>query len=130
MVPWDSVEGLPQRYTEGHLYCEPIFVCLSPLIPQPITGDNVATDGHEDLSRLEVSLTLTNKFEGLETDADHNSTQSLLLRWVWWFSQATLLPIQWSHSERAIILPCRHPSPAPRSSKSSPQPSSHSPCPE
>lgn len=94
------MEGLPQRYTEGHLYCEPIFVCLSPLIPQPITGDHVATDGHEDLSRLEVSLTLTNKFEGLETDADHNSTQSLLLRWVWWFSQATLLPIQWSHSER------------------------------
>lgn len=44
-----------------------------------LIGDHVATDGHEDLSRLEVSLTLTNKFEGLETDADHNSTQSLLL---------------------------------------------------
>lgn len=47
-----------------------------------------------DLSRLEVSLTLTNKFEGLETDADHNSNQSLLLRWVWRPSQVALLPIQ------------------------------------
>nr|BAE24998.1 unnamed protein product [Mus musculus] len=44
-----------------------------------LIGDNIATDGHVDLSRLEVSLTLTNKFEGLETDADHNSNQSLLL---------------------------------------------------
>ncbi|XP_028609108.1 ras GTPase-activating-like protein IQGAP3 [Grammomys surdaster] len=44
-----------------------------------LIGDNIATDGHVDLSGLEVSLTLTNKFEGLETDADHNSNQSLLL---------------------------------------------------
>ncbi|XP_034357386.1 ras GTPase-activating-like protein IQGAP3 [Arvicanthis niloticus] len=44
-----------------------------------LIGDNIATDGHVDLSRLEVSLTLTNKFEGLETDADHNNNQSLLL---------------------------------------------------
>lgn len=35
-----------------------------------------------DLSKLEVSLTLTNKFEGLETDAEDTSAQSLLLRWV------------------------------------------------
>lgn len=47
-----------------------------------------------DLNRLEVSLTLTNKFEGLETDADLSSNQSLLLRWVWRLSQAALMPIQ------------------------------------
>lgn len=35
-----------------------------------------------DLSKLEVSLTLTNKFEGLETDAEDTSAQSLLLKWV------------------------------------------------
>lgn len=35
-----------------------------------------------DLSKLEVSLTLTNKFEGLETDSEDTSAQSLLLRWV------------------------------------------------
>ena len=38
-------------------------------------------DGNVDLSKLEVSLTLTNKFEGLETDADDTNSQSLLLRW-------------------------------------------------
>jgi hypothetical protein len=83
MVPWDSVGGLPQRYTEEHLYCDPHLCVPVSLISHPIAGDNIATDGHVDLSRLEVSLTLTNKFEGLETDADHNSNQSLLLRWVW-----------------------------------------------
>lgn len=59
--------------------CNPIFVCLfhSSL---HISGENTATDGQVDLSRLEVSLTLTNKFEGLEADADHTSNQSLLLR--------------------------------------------------
>ncbi|XP_031230195.1 ras GTPase-activating-like protein IQGAP3 [Mastomys coucha] len=44
-----------------------------------LIGDNIATEGNVDLNRLEVSLTLTNKFEGLETDADLNSNQSLLL---------------------------------------------------
>ncbi|KAK7802586.1 hypothetical protein U0070_010670 [Myodes glareolus] len=44
-----------------------------------LMGENTATDGHIDLSRLEVSLTLTNKFEGLEADADHTGSQSLLL---------------------------------------------------
>ncbi|KAM7318484.1 hypothetical protein ACRRTK_023221 [Alexandromys fortis] len=44
-----------------------------------LMGENTATDGQVDLSRLEVSLTLTNKFEGLEADADHTSNQSLLL---------------------------------------------------
>ncbi|XP_008851771.1 ras GTPase-activating-like protein IQGAP3 isoform X2 [Nannospalax galili] len=44
-----------------------------------LIGESIATDGHMDLSRLEVSLTLTNKFEGLEADADHTSDRSLLL---------------------------------------------------
>ncbi|KAH0515198.1 Ras GTPase-activating-like protein IQGAP3 [Microtus ochrogaster] len=44
-----------------------------------LMGENTATDGQVDQSRLEVSLTLTNKFEGLEADADHTSNQSLLL---------------------------------------------------
>lgn len=46
----------------------------------PTSGGNVAADGSVDLSKLEVSLTLTNKFEGLETDADDTSARSLLLR--------------------------------------------------
>lgn len=70
-----------------------------------------------DLNRLEVSLTLTNKFEGLETDADLNSNQSLLLRWVWRLSQVAPMPIQWPHSEGChTSLPL----PQPHSSKSSP----------
>lgn len=52
----------------------------SPHLCVPISGENIVTDGHVDLSRLEVSLTLTNKFEGLEADADHTGSQSLLLR--------------------------------------------------
>lgn len=48
----------------------------------PASGENVAADVSADLSKLEVSLTLTNKFEGLETGADDSSAQSLLLRWV------------------------------------------------
>nr|XP_020018979.1 ras GTPase-activating-like protein IQGAP3 [Castor canadensis] len=49
-----------------------------PSIPDLI-GENLAADGHVDLSKLEVSLTLTNKFEGLEADADDTNAQSLLL---------------------------------------------------
>ncbi|XP_062961917.1 ras GTPase-activating-like protein IQGAP3 [Cynocephalus volans] len=49
-----------------------------PTIPDLI-GENIATDGHMDLSKLEVSLTLTNKFEGLEADADDANARSLLL---------------------------------------------------
>ncbi|XP_042538216.1 ras GTPase-activating-like protein IQGAP3 [Dipodomys spectabilis] len=49
-----------------------------PTVPDLI-GENIATDGHMDLSKLEVSLTLTNKFEGLETDTDDTSARSLLL---------------------------------------------------
>ncbi|XP_048213463.1 ras GTPase-activating-like protein IQGAP3 isoform X1 [Perognathus longimembris pacificus] len=49
-----------------------------PTVPDLI-GENIAADGHMDLSKLEVSLTLTNKFEGLETDTDDTSAQSLLL---------------------------------------------------
>uniref|UniRef100_A0A8C4MVI1 IQ motif containing GTPase activating protein 3 n=1 Tax=Equus asinus asinus TaxID=83772 RepID=A0A8C4MVI1_EQUAS len=53
-----------------------------PTVPDLI-GENIAADGNTDLSKLEVSLTLTNKFEGLETDADDASARSLLLRaWV------------------------------------------------
>ncbi|KAM4860776.1 ras GTPase-activating-like protein IQGAP3 [Thomomys bottae] len=48
-----------------------------PTVPDLI-GD-IAADGHIDLSKLEVSLTLTNKFEGLETDTDDTNTRSLLL---------------------------------------------------
>ncbi|XP_026950761.1 ras GTPase-activating-like protein IQGAP3 isoform X3 [Sagmatias obliquidens] len=44
-----------------------------------LIGENVAADGNVDLSKLEVSLTLTNKFEGLETDADNTNARSLLL---------------------------------------------------
>uniref|UniRef100_A0A9L0S882 IQ motif containing GTPase activating protein 3 n=1 Tax=Equus caballus TaxID=9796 RepID=A0A9L0S882_HORSE len=44
-----------------------------------LIGENIAADGNTDLSKLEVSLTLTNKFEGLETDADDASARSLLL---------------------------------------------------
>lgn len=59
----------------------PICGCSSLSPSSPASGENVATDGNVDLSKLEVSLTLTNKFEGLETDADDTNTQSLLLRW-------------------------------------------------
>ncbi|KAM6167531.1 ras GTPase-activating-like protein IQGAP3 [Erethizon dorsatum] len=44
-----------------------------------LIGENIAADGHLDLSKLEVSLTLKNKFEGLEADTDDTNTQSLLL---------------------------------------------------
>uniref|UniRef100_A0A8C5JUS1 IQ motif containing GTPase activating protein 3 n=1 Tax=Jaculus jaculus TaxID=51337 RepID=A0A8C5JUS1_JACJA len=44
-----------------------------------LIGENIPTDGQVDPSKLEVSLTLTNKFEGLETDAGQTNTQSLLL---------------------------------------------------
>ncbi|XP_051714502.2 ras GTPase-activating-like protein IQGAP3 isoform X3 [Oryctolagus cuniculus] len=49
-----------------------------PTVPDLI-GENIAADGHMDLSKLEMSLSLTNKFEGLEADADDTSTRSLLL---------------------------------------------------
>uniref|UniRef100_A0A5F9DLF6 IQ motif containing GTPase activating protein 3 n=1 Tax=Oryctolagus cuniculus TaxID=9986 RepID=A0A5F9DLF6_RABIT len=49
-----------------------------PTVPDLI-GENIAADGHMDLSKLEVSLSLTNKFEGLEADADDTSARSLLL---------------------------------------------------
>ncbi|XP_042637948.1 ras GTPase-activating-like protein IQGAP3 [Orycteropus afer afer] len=49
-----------------------------PTVPDLI-GENIAADGNTDLSKLEVSLTLTNKFEGLETDIDDTNAQSLLL---------------------------------------------------
>ncbi|XP_077012591.1 ras GTPase-activating-like protein IQGAP3 [Tamandua tetradactyla] len=49
-----------------------------PTVPD-LVGDNVAADGNIDLSKLEVSLTLTNKFEGLEADVDDTNARSLLL---------------------------------------------------
>uniref|UniRef100_A0A8C5UYN2 IQ motif containing GTPase activating protein 3 n=1 Tax=Microcebus murinus TaxID=30608 RepID=A0A8C5UYN2_MICMU len=62
---------------------DPLHVLLEdlgelPTIPDLI-GESVAADGHVDLSKLEVSLTLTNKFEGLEVDADDTDARSLLL---------------------------------------------------
>lgn len=50
--------------------------------PLPAPGDNIPADGNVDLNRLEVSLTLTSKFEALELDAEKTTTQGLLLRWV------------------------------------------------
>lgn len=50
------------------------------LIHAPTTGEGVAAAGNEDPAKLEVSLTLANKFEGLETDAGDTGAQSLLLR--------------------------------------------------
>lgn len=40
MVPWYSMGELPQRFTEEHLYCDPIFACLfhSPLTPSQGTA--------------------------------------------------------------------------------------------
>ncbi|XP_059122514.1 ras GTPase-activating-like protein IQGAP3 [Peromyscus eremicus] len=62
---------------------DPLHQLLEDLGEPPTTsdlvGENIATDGQVDLSRLEVSLTLANKFEGLEADTDHTSNQSLLL---------------------------------------------------
>ncbi|XP_004714821.2 ras GTPase-activating-like protein IQGAP3 [Echinops telfairi] len=49
-----------------------------PSVPD-LLGENVAADGTEDLSRLEVSLTLSNKFEGVKTGADDTTAQNLLL---------------------------------------------------
>ncbi|XP_039107328.1 ras GTPase-activating-like protein IQGAP3 isoform X2 [Hyaena hyaena] len=44
-----------------------------------LIGEGAAADGSLDMSKLEVSLTLTNKFEGLETDSGDASARSLLL---------------------------------------------------
>nr|XP_060485236.1 ras GTPase-activating-like protein IQGAP3 isoform X1 [Panthera onca] len=49
------------------------------LIPPPTSGEGVAADRSLDPSKLEVSLTLANKFEGLETDPGDASARSLLL---------------------------------------------------
>lgn len=78
---------LPVGCTEQHTDHD-VDVCATPvctwacLTPHLTSGENIAADGHMDLSKLEVSLTLTNKFEGLEADADDTSARSLLLRWV------------------------------------------------
>ena len=74
---WEEEEG----HVEQHVHHGPICACASLSPSSPASGENVATDGNVDLSKLEVSLTLTNKFEGLETDADDTKSQSLLLRW-------------------------------------------------
>lgn len=72
---------LEEGHVEQHVHHGPICACASLSPSSPASGENVAPDGNVDLSKLEVSLTLTNKFEGLETDADDTNTQSLLLRW-------------------------------------------------
>nr|XP_021537641.1 ras GTPase-activating-like protein IQGAP3 [Neomonachus schauinslandi] len=64
-------------------HCDPLHELLEdlgelPTVPDLI-GEGVAADGSPDLSKLEVSLTLANKFEGLETDAGDTSARSLLL---------------------------------------------------
>lgn len=69
----------------GGLPGKDMNLCVSthipvPLIPHSSSGESIATDEHLDPSKLEVSLTLINKFEGLEADADDTNTQSLLLR--------------------------------------------------
>ncbi|XP_016077062.1 PREDICTED: ras GTPase-activating-like protein IQGAP3 [Miniopterus natalensis] len=62
---------------------DPLHELLEDLGEMPtihdLIGGNVAADGSMDLSKVEVSLTLTNKFEGLETDADDTNARSLLL---------------------------------------------------
>ncbi|CAD7674739.1 unnamed protein product [Nyctereutes procyonoides] len=64
-------------------HCDPLHELLEdlgelPTVPDLI-GEGVAADGNLDLSKLEVSLTLANKFEGLETDTGNANAQSLLL---------------------------------------------------
>lgn len=85
----------------------PICACSSLSPSSPASGENVATDGNVDLSKLEVSLTLTNKFEGLETDADDTNTQSLLLRWE--HSLGPLGPPRPASRSGAAILPSSRP---------------------
>ncbi|XP_058555999.1 ras GTPase-activating-like protein IQGAP3 isoform X1 [Neofelis nebulosa] len=63
--------------------CDPLHELLEdlgelPTIPDLI-GEGVAADRSLDPSKLEVSLTLANKFEGLETDPGDASARSLLL---------------------------------------------------
>lgn len=85
MVPQSSVGKLPGRGAHGAMYlftmAPSVRKCASLSPSSPASGENVAADGNVDLSKLEVSLTLTNKFEGLETDADDTNARSLLLRW-------------------------------------------------
>lgn len=83
MVP-GSLGKLPGGGEHGAVPSMPrlcMWMCMlvSPF-SRSTSGGNVAVDGSADLSKLEVSLTLTNKFEGLETDADDTSARSLLLR--------------------------------------------------
>ncbi|XP_049490744.1 ras GTPase-activating-like protein IQGAP3 [Panthera uncia] len=64
-------------------HCDPLHELLEdlgelPTIPDLI-GEGVAADRSLDPSKLEVSLTLANKFEGLETDPGDASARSLLL---------------------------------------------------
>ncbi|XP_029791828.1 ras GTPase-activating-like protein IQGAP3 [Suricata suricatta] len=63
--------------------CDPLHELLEdlgelPAVPD-LLGEGAAADGSLDPSKLEVSLTLANKFEGLEMDSGDASAQSLLL---------------------------------------------------
>ncbi|XP_047559972.1 ras GTPase-activating-like protein IQGAP3 [Lutra lutra] len=64
-------------------HCDPLHELLEDLGELPtvsdLIGEGVAATGNEDPAKLEVSLTLANKFEGVETDASDTSAQSLLL---------------------------------------------------
>uniref|UniRef100_A0A8C4MVG6 IQ motif containing GTPase activating protein 3 n=1 Tax=Equus asinus asinus TaxID=83772 RepID=A0A8C4MVG6_EQUAS len=60
---------------------DPLHELLEDLGELPTVPDLIGACHPSQLGKLEVSLTLTNKFEGLETDADDASARSLLLRW-------------------------------------------------
>ncbi|XP_042832302.1 ras GTPase-activating-like protein IQGAP3 isoform X1 [Panthera tigris] len=64
-------------------HCDPLHELLEDLGELPpipdLIGEGVAADRSLDPSKLEVSLTLANKFEGLETDPGDASARSLLL---------------------------------------------------
>lgn len=100
VVPQGSVGKLPGRGAHGAVFlftmAPSVRKCASLSPSSPASGENVAADGNVDLSKLEVSLTLTNKFEGLETDADDTNAQSLLLRWASSLGPLSLpRPVRW-----------------------------------
>lgn len=91
--PPDPMGTLPAHSVHRAAQCPRshmhVSICVSCLcVPMPAShfllasGENIAADGHTDLSDLEVSLTLTNKFEGREADIDDTNAKCLLLRWV------------------------------------------------
>lgn len=87
-----------------------VRACLSSVTGHRPSGESAAADGSTDPSKLEVSLTLTNKFEGLGTDAGDTSARSLLLRWVAAaLAPADLGPVEWPRSQVATPFSLGHP---------------------